>query len=229
MALTPAQSVPYPIPDDTVDVPRDIKALADFLDAWMPVPIGGTILWHTSNLPGAAGTWLACVGQTVTEAAYPKLAVVFGVAPGGNILIPDFRDKVPVGAGPTRSLGAAGGLATVKLSATESGVPAHAHGPGSLATDTEPAHAHGAGTIGASWAVAATGGSGKALPNAPNNAATLTFQDESGMLGGSTANGGAHGHSVNGGSTAQVAAAAAAAAHENMPPYLSSNFIIRAR
>src|SRR5262245_50377504 len=32
MALTPNMSLPYPIPDDTVDVPRDIKALADKLD-----------------------------------------------------------------------------------------------------------------------------------------------------------------------------------------------------
>ena len=32
-ANTPDSRLPYPIPDDTVDVPRDIKALADTLDA----------------------------------------------------------------------------------------------------------------------------------------------------------------------------------------------------
>ena len=29
---TPRLILPYPVPDDTVDVPRDVKALADKLD-----------------------------------------------------------------------------------------------------------------------------------------------------------------------------------------------------
>ena len=32
-ATTPTLALPYPVPDDTVDVPRDVKALADKLDA----------------------------------------------------------------------------------------------------------------------------------------------------------------------------------------------------
>src|ERR1700750_2675003 len=47
---TPIQKVPYPIPNDPVDVPRDIKAVADWLEA-------------NFKAAGLAISWVGTVGN----------------------------------------------------------------------------------------------------------------------------------------------------------------------
>jgi hypothetical protein len=116
---TPNLSLPYPVPDDSVDVPRDIQALATALDAGRAVPVGSLLMWPTAAPPTG---FLVCNGSTVSSATYPALAAVLGEA-GGLVTLPDLRDTFPVGAGPTMALGSKGGAAAVTLSGPQSGVP----------------------------------------------------------------------------------------------------------
>lgn len=59
------------------------------------VPIGASVQWWTDTLPNA--NWLWCNGASVSQAAYPALAIAFGVAVGGTIVLPDMRDSVGMG------------------------------------------------------------------------------------------------------------------------------------
>jgi microcystin-dependent protein len=81
------------------------------------------------------------MGQLVPAATYPKLAALLGQA-GGNVTIPDLRDRVPLGASATKALGSLGGEETVRLAAAQSGVPAHPHGH-TFAVAAGGSHAHG--------------------------------------------------------------------------------------
>jgi hypothetical protein len=63
MGTTPNQHLPYPVPEDSADIPRDIKALADALDALFAVtgaalpasPVDGQEFFY--QLAGNAGRW----------------------------------------------------------------------------------------------------------------------------------------------------------------------------
>lgn len=215
---TPILNLPYPIPDDTVDVPRDIQALANALDAGRSVPVGSLLMWPTAIPPAG---FLLCDGSVVSAATYPLLANV--IAPvGGNITLPDLRDTFPVGAGATMGLASKGGEASHKLSAVESGIAAHGHGNGTLAVAS---HAHNLGSthIGASpgsWVlVNATYGTGANNNNWPmaQGAATLVNDTATDAAAPGVT-----------GAIAAAAAVPAANAHENRPPFLAVNFIIRA-
>jgi microcystin-dependent protein len=138
---TPRLSLPYPTPDETVDVPRDIAALASAVDALGVVPVGAMAMWPTATPPAG---WLPCLGQTnISAATYPALATVLGSS-GGFILMPDFRDRFPVGAGPTMPIsgaGSTGGASTVTLSAAQ--IPAHSHAIANVkAKVADPTHNH---------------------------------------------------------------------------------------
>lgn len=217
---TPVLKVPYPIPDDSVDVPRDIKALADWLEAGGPSPIGSVAMWLTPTPPAG---WLLCQGQTnISATTFPQLAALLGQT-AGMVNMPDLRDRFPVGAGVSMVLGATGGASSVTLSAAQSGVPAHHHADGTLAAAS---HAHSYGpsvkvptnTIGFTR-VNVTHGSGPFNNNfvAYSAAGTDGNDTATDSIGADVA-----------GQTADVTAAAAAQSHENRPPYLGINFIIRA-
>jgi microcystin-dependent protein len=74
-------------------------------------PIGSSVVWWTDTLPSAS--WLWCNGTTVSQAAYPALALVFGVAVGGTITLPDLRETTPVGKG---GMGGTGGRGLLSFS-----------------------------------------------------------------------------------------------------------------
>lgn len=129
MGQTSNLSLPYPELGDSADVPRDIKALADAIDAQAsPIPAGVIQMW-----PGAAapGGWYLCQGQSVPAAANPGLAAIFGTS-GANVILPDLRGRVLVGTAPVnvpssgdaaRALRGKGG--TTKLAVGQ--LPAHDH------------------------------------------------------------------------------------------------------
>ena len=252
---TPILSLPYPTPSDAVDVPRDIKAIADAIDPLGRgyVPVGAMMMWLTAAAPT---NWLLCNGALVSAATYPALAAVLGSA-GGNITLPDLKGRFPIGVGqsgaPVNSnhpLGQQGGTEKVPLAVGE--LAAHTHSDGTLAVAS---HAHGAGTL-AAVAVAdhqhPQDNSGRLVAGISTN--TPWFQTHArGFDGGAdlpivaynaggtllniqqTGTAGAHGHSVSG-SSASVApdvagstgSAGSGTGHENMPPFVTVNFIIRA-
>jgi microcystin-dependent protein len=212
---TPIQHLPYPTPDDTVDVPRDVKALADSVDTFGTVPIGAFMMWLTAVAPSG---WLFMQGQQVDAATYPGLAALLGQA-GGMVTIPDMRDAFPVGAGPAAGLNTTGGAAAVTLTAAQSGMPSHNHGGMTGARDRSQSHSHGA----ALNDVVLFGGAGAVgfLSPAPGN----NFGVSQGLRGITVdqADPADHLHPV-----LNEAARNATASHENRPPYRAVNFIIRA-
>lgn len=149
-------------------------------------PTGALMAWTTAEPPSG---WLICDGTFYTIADQPKLFVKIGFTYGGSgneFAVPDFRDKLLMGAGTLVALNATAGAAEVTLTVDE--MPAHTHiiddpthnhtftadphthvidDPQHTHTITDPKHLHagGVGTAGTATAAGATG------PTTPANTA----------------------------------------------------------
>jgi microcystin-dependent protein len=206
MKTTPTLLLPYPESTDSADVPRDIKALADAIDPLGIAPVGAMFMWPAASAPADADAtgrllWLLCIGQAVSAASYPKLATLLGQA-GGNVTIPDMRDRFPSGAGVTMALGSTGGVASVVLSIAH--MPAHDHGGVTDFRDRSQSHVHGSVWQGGTETTIAAGQPYGINANQPTAAADATD----------------HRH--------YLAAQGGGQGHENRPPFRAVNFIIRA-
>lgn len=162
-------------------------------------------IWKPGDIKTQGGAaipsgWLVCDGQAVSRVTYAAMYAGLGGAasPWGQgdgsttFNVPDLRGRAMVHKGvatgdanaTTRNLGSLYGSEKHALATAE--LAAHSHTGATGGSNESLSHSHSAGTIGSGWAIAATPGGSKALPPAPNNANTLTFQDESGLLGGNT-------------------------------------------
>lgn len=135
---TDEYQLPFPIQDDTVDVPRDIKALAEKIDdIYDTTPPGVIMMWLTIDAPIG---WYLMDGTTLVPASTnPKLAALLGVT-GANVNIPDMSDRFPVGSGPTMALGSTAGGNSVKLLAAN--MPSHNHNGKTQLADRSLSHEH---------------------------------------------------------------------------------------
>jgi microcystin-dependent protein len=239
---TPILGLPYPTSADTADVPRDIKALADAVDPLGVVPVGALMLWPTAAAPAA---WLLCDGHQVLAADYPKLAAVLGSA-GGQITLPNFTDRFPVGPGASPVLGSGGNASNV-LGVNQ--LPAHNH------PVTDPGHTHGVGQAGGhghslnitnanvvdpqhvfavAGGVAYTGLTNVTLGSTfilPTSTADYWHGEQGGHghIGSTAVAIGDHAHALGtNGTGISTQNAGAGGAIENRPPFLVVNFIIRA-
>jgi microcystin-dependent protein len=210
---TPTLGLPYPTPDDQVDVPRDVKALADSLDPLGTVPVGAFMMWLTAITPV---NWLFMNGQQVDAGLYPKLAALLGQV-AGKVTIPDMRDVFPAGAGPTMALGATGGAAAVAL--TEAQLGSHVHYLDAMTWDIDRSldHQHlAAGNTGyymtylTGSGISGYSGGGEARPASDRTGNALQGMNHQHRLAANT-------DSRGGNQT-----------HENRPPFRAINFIIRA-
>jgi microcystin-dependent protein len=155
MATTPIYALPYPLETDSADVPRDIQALANRLEAVLPgvgTPTGAGVDWYAATAPAG---FLLCDGSAVSRTTYSALFSVIGVSWGGGdgvntFNLPDCRGRVLVGLMP-------GGNAEVNALGANDGTAAgsrrvrHAHSMGTLAAShniTLPAHGHSVGDPG---------------------------------------------------------------------------------
>jgi microcystin-dependent protein len=146
---TPVLHLPYPIDNDNVDVPRDIKALADGVEGLNVVPIGAAMMWPT---PVAPLHWVLVNGQQVPAADWPRLAAAFPAwVAGGQITMPNWQQRFPLGAGGTDDPLETGGSDQIALAAAN--LPAHAH-PDNIAIAAAGGHAHGALTSGWNYVIA---------------------------------------------------------------------------
>jgi microcystin-dependent protein len=132
---TPVYALPYPDQADTADVPRDMQALAQRVEAVLPGvggPTGSGIDWFSPGAPPAG--YLLCDGSAVSRATYSKLFGVIGSTWGGGdgintFNLPDCRGRVLVCAMP-------GGNAEVNAVGANDGTAAgsrrvrHAHTSG---------------------------------------------------------------------------------------------------
>lgn len=199
MPNTPVLGLPYPALNDSADVPRDIEALAMGVDVLGVVPVGSVVMWMGAAAPSG---WLLLNGQVVSAAQYPGLAAIFGES-GGNVTLPDMRDRFPAGASATQALGSVGGEASHLLTAAEAAQKAVTSGLNSAG------HTHTLG--GLPFLADIAGGLYLAGSGARQGAV------QSAATGGVSAN---HTHAIAGSN--------ATAAHENRPPYRAVNFIIKA-
>ena len=143
-------------------------------------------------------TWKPISGSTVDLSTADKVHDHYGFGTWQQI-----KDKFLLSAGDTYTVGATGGEASHILTTNE--MPTHAHGSGTLTTETAGAHNHNI-TGGASIA----SGSGNAYWWAP-------IVNGSGTLPDHISTGGQHTHTISG-STANNGSGTA---HNNMPPYVT--------
>jgi microcystin-dependent protein len=212
------------------------------------VPVGSGALWFTATPPP---NWLIADGSSLDTTAYAKLFAAIGYTYGGsgaNFNLPPLANRFPMGGG---TLAATGGEATHTLTVAET--PAHAHPITDVAHNhgvNQWSHAHGIATGGHSHSIS-TGGHSHSLtaqvltPNAGGNASagagwafTSPGTNSVGDLGGSASFvGNLGGNTDTQGSNISINAsgtglsttqnAGGGAAHNNLPPYLSINFIIK--
>lgn len=229
---TPNFAFPFPQLADSADAPRDIAALASALDTFLKglVPIGAMAMWATVNAPGG---WVLCQGQELDQvgtyaALYAVLGSTYNIAGVGvgKFNVPNLQGNVPVGAGSGYALAQKGGASTVALSAAQ--IPAHAHGPGTLVTDTEPVHGHNMSSSNAGGPAVAvvTGGIAVSHGGVAINGPAVQRGGDAGFYGRFGVDpGGAHAHAVNGGSTANNTGGGGS--HSNLQPYQVVNYIMK--
>lgn len=108
-------------------------------------PVGSGMDWYTSTPPSG---WLLCNGQAVSRVTYANLFAVLGTTFGSGdgsstFNLPNFTDRVPVGAGGSYALASTGGSATATGSTNSAGAHTHAGTTTASAGD----HNHG-GSVG---------------------------------------------------------------------------------
>lgn len=99
-------------------------------------PTGGLMLWPTASPPA---NWLICNGTAVSRSTYATLFAVvgttFGVGNGSTTFnLPNYTDRMPIGAGSTYSVNSQGGAASTTLTTTE--LPSHNHSASSSSSSS---------------------------------------------------------------------------------------------
>ncbi len=146
---------------------RERRPADDTLDNVKTGTVAGFL---SSSVPQG---WLLLAGQTITAADFPALAA-FLSSHGLSLTLPDYVDRVPIGAGNLYAVTATGGGAdAVVVSHTHSG-PSHTHPTGHHASAAEAAgfgltasasftdrvRVDGSGDVSGAGGTAATGATG---------------------------------------------------------------------
>jgi microcystin-dependent protein len=195
-----------------VRVKADASGLEYVDDAVWNVPTGAILPFGGSSAPTG---FLLCNGAAVSRSTYSALYAAIGTAFGAGdgsttFNLPDLRGRFPCGAESStdHDLGETGGEAAHTL--TESEIPSHDHSvnPPSTSTGTTGAHGH-------TYRKSTGTGTSHALE-----------VNKSYNTGSYAISGGAHEHSIN------IPAfnsgnAGGGGAHENRPPFVGVNFIIK--
>jgi len=197
-------------------------------------PTGGLMMWPTAVPPA---NWLICNGAAVSRATYATLFAVvgttFGVGDGSTTFnLPNYVDRLPIGAGSSYSVNSQGGSATTTLTTNE--LPAHSHSASSSSSSSST-FTGSAGTTGTtnidhnhneSWAAPDFGG--------PITAARLNANGVQPVTGGMNSNQN-HNHtftpsgtvSTSTSTSTTIGSTGSGAAFSNLPPYLGIYFIIK--
>lgn len=105
-----------------------LESIADRL-----TPIGSMQLWSSQSMPSAK--WLLCNGQAVSRTTYASLFARIGTIYGSGdssttFNLPNFTDRVPIGAGGNYQAGATVGSAEITLTEAQVPLKPHFHGTG---------------------------------------------------------------------------------------------------
>jgi hypothetical protein len=186
--------------------------------------------------------WLICDGSAVSRSTYATLfstiGTTFGTGNGSTTFnVPDMRGRMAIGVGTgsgltARTLNGTGGVESVTLTGAQSGTSAHGHshditvrdaqnGTSNQTASTNLAHSHTSN--GRQSASATHGHTGSTtVATAASNAGATNFSISTDSQLGSHV----HTFFVQGGVTNSTEANASAS-HENMPPFIGLNFIIK--
>lgn len=216
-------------------------------DAALAEPPIGTVTGWGGALDPPGGKWLLCNGRVLTLNEYPDLYNALGTTwnTGGEassqFRIPDLRSRAIVGAGQgalltNRPLASQFGTETHTLVTNE--VPVHTH----VASTDSPSHNHGGTLTDSHNHGGNTGGSSQSLVN------TITVEGRTVQAGTGTSvaqvggfstightnviNSDTHSHGINSVSHSHVItvdSVGGGAAHNNLPPSIALNQIIRVR
>lgn len=203
----------------------------------------------------APAGWLLCDASSVSTTTYAALFALIGYTYGGSgasFNLPDLRGRIPVGLAAASGLGATGtgtvtggsslaaqtlgswaGAETVTLSSTESAAKIHTHTVSTSATHshtvTESAtHQHNTRTllIGFSDRVQVSGGT-TASQRTQNDFYPNTHATSSSSIGAASTLSGGSSSGKSGITVVDATGAVATAGHQNMQPYIVTNFMIK--
>jgi microcystin-dependent protein len=192
-------------------------------------PTGGLMLWPTASPPA---NWLICNGAAVSRTTYATLfavvGTVFGAGNGSTTFnLPNYTDRMPIGAGSSYAVNAQGGAASTTLTTTE--LPSHNH---SASSSSSSSFSGSAGTTSAvdlnhthSYNLGFITGGGPYAQVTTNNAGPINTSAASIDLN--------HSHtftpagSVSTSTTTTIGSTGSGAAFTNLPPYLGIYFIIK--
>jgi microcystin-dependent protein len=215
------------------------------------VPVGTPMPWL---LPSAPSGFLVADGSQFDGTVYPALAALYGSTFGavsGNLYrLPNLKGKFLVGQDTAdtgtvnvdriSALGDTGGVKRVTLSSAESGSPAHQHNySGTTAAETQD-HSHSGSTGGQSAdhthavtvrqsnRVVTGGGAATVTDSAASVTGTAGASNDHShafTTGGRSAQ---HNHTFSGTTDSGNSGVPALSSHQNMPPYYTCQWIIRA-
>ena len=170
------------------------------------------MMWPSATIPD---NWQLCDGSSLNRQEYAALFSVLGTIYGNNdsstFRIPDMRGMFVAGCGANNytDLNQKGGANTVALSVNE--MPKHNHDTSSSTTDGN---------------ITISGGEHQhtinVTPNQNNGSGTLSRQEKNKYTNTfTTPSAGSHTHTI------PLKARGAGAAHENRPPFIVLNYIIK--
>jgi microcystin-dependent protein len=192
-------------------------------------PTGGLMLWPTASPPA---NWLICNGAAVSRTTYATLfavvGTVFGAGNGSTTFnLPNYTDRMPIGAGSSYAVNAQGGAASTTLTTTE--LPSHSH---SASSSSSSSFSGSAGTTSAvdlnhthSYNLGFITGGGPYAQVTTNNAGPINTSSASIDMN--------HSHtftpagSVSTSTSTSIGSTGSGAAFTNLPPYLGIYFIIK--
>ena len=164
-------------------------------------PTGSIVAFAGDAAPDG---WLICDGRSLATQSYPALAVVigssFGTSGTGTFKLPDLRGRFPLG---SSSANEPGGAISAHPVAQNGGAETH-----TLTVEEMPSHGHNQ-RYNTGQANGATGAYVAGLTYAASAARALRHENYTTQ------------------SAAPIASTGGDAAHNNMPPFLALNFIIK--
>jgi len=168
-------------------------------------PTGSLMMWATSSAPT---NWLLCNGTAISRTTYATLFAIIGTTFGSGdgsttFNVPDYRDRMPIGAGSTYSPNSNGGSASTTLSTVN--LPSHTHAFTTGAMSANSTHSHTYDKV-TSFNNAATGATPFLYATSSQATSTVDLS---------------HTHSGT------TDATGSATAFTNLPPYIGIYFIIK--